>query len=445
MGAAVALLATNLACAAHATAPPSARAASPRPNVVFVLMDDLGYGDLPSYGATDVVAPNLERLAREGVRLTDNYASAPICSPTRAAFVTGRYQARCGIEGNLVSIVKYGDVGLPTSETSVARMLKASGYATGMFGKWHLGFEPQFGPNAHGFDEFFGVLDVADYYSHDTKSGVPILFDNTTRVDVPGYLTDLLTDRAVDFVDRHKGEPFFLEVPYTAVHEPYQRPDDPTDVRAKSDWSAGTRADYVAVLERADAGVGRILDALRRDGLDRDTLVIVSSDNGAVNQGSNGALAGGKHLLEEGGIRVPAIFRWPGVLPSGRVSAQPAITMDLTATILSATDTTPSRPLDGIDLLPILEGRAPQRQRELFWRTGCGDQEERAVRSGVWKYLRVGETERLVDLASDPGETADVSAAHPDVLASLRTALARWEAVVDATPKEVHVSCTGRQ
>jgi arylsulfatase A-like enzyme len=436
----VAVLATAIAlCGCGSTA---AGTAPTRPNVVLIVLDDLGYGDLPSYGAKDVRAPNLERVAAEGVRLVDNYSSAPICSPTRAALMTGRYQARCGIEGNLVSIRKTGDEGLPVSETSVARMLKSNGYATGCFGKWHLGFKPQFGPIAHGFDEFFGVLDVADYWQHETKSGVPVLVDGTTPVDVPGYLTDLLTDRAVAFVDRHADEPFFLEVPYTAVHEPYQRPDDPADVRDRADWSAGTRADFVAVLERADAGVGRILDALAAHGLDRRTLVIVTSDNGATGEGSSGPLSGGKHLLEEGGIRVPALLRWPGVLPAGAVSTEVAITMDLTATILAATGTAPSRPLDGVDLLSALEGRTAAARRPLFWRTDCGREgPERAERDGPWKYLRVGATERLFDVATDPGEQRDMSAERPDLVATMRADVARWEAEMDATPKEMHVGC----
>src|SRR5262245_54100343 len=266
-----------------------------KPNVVLIIMDDLGYGDIGSYGVRDARTPNLDRLAREGVRLTDAYANAPNCTPTRAALISGRYQQRVGLEWALESSEQ--DRGLPVTGRSLPALLKTNGYATGLVGKWHLGFKPEFGPNAHGFDEFFGFLSGAvDYYSHRRGDGTPDLFENTTPIEVPEYLTDEITRRAIRFVDKHASQPFFLEVAYNAVHWPFQtpnhRPTDPNSVpnptakgdmrlnQGPDDVNPATRQDYVKMLERADEGVGAILASLRQHGLSRNTLVIFTNDNG---------------------------------------------------------------------------------------------------------------------------------------------------------------------
>src|SRR5262245_37639572 len=426
-----------------------------KPNVVLIIMDDLGYGDLGSYGATDARTPNLDRLAREGVRLTDAYANGPVCSPTRAALISGRYQQRVGIEWALSSTTDR-DKSLPLTGTSMPALLKANGYATSLVGKWHLGFNPQIGPNAHGFDEFFGFLSCAvNYYTHRTGDGMADLFEDTTPVETPAYLTDEISRRATLFIDRHARGPFFLEVAYNAVHWPFQPPDLPASdprrtavprpqepfgdrrIMQMPDDAANpaTRADYVKILENADQGIGRILEALARNGLTQQTLVIFTNDNGGEWLSRNAPLYHRKGTLWEGGIRVPLILRWPGVLPAGQTSAQTAITMDLTRSILAATRTElPSgyRP-EGVNILPILSGQSPVTDRLLFWRIVRTERQQKAVRSGRWKMLVDGGQYLLFDLRTDPGERRDVAAEHTDIILDLKARLAEWEK--DVAPK----------
>ena len=443
----VALLAGTLAGAQRGTQ------SSPKPNVVLIIMDDIGYGDLGSYGVTDAKTPNLDRLARDGVRFTDAYANGPVCSPTRAALVSGRYQQRVGIEWALSSTTDR-DKSLPVTKTSLPALLKQNGYATGLVGKWHLGFNPQIGPNAHGFDEFFGFLSGAtNYYTHRTGDGAPDLFENTTPVETPAYLTDEISRRAMLFIDRHAREPFFLEVAYNAVHWPFQPPDLPASdprrtavprpqetlgdrkIMQMPDDAAptATRADYVKILENADRNIGKVLDALERSGLARNTLVIFTNDNGGEWLSRNAPLYHRKGTLWEGGIRVPLIMRWPGVLPTGQTSAQAAITMDLTRTILAATNTAlPSgyRP-DGVNLLPMLSGQSAPTDRLLFWRIVRTERQQKAVRSGRWKLLVDGGQYLLFDLGGDPGERHDVAAQHTDLIREMKAQLAAWEKDVD--------------
>jgi arylsulfatase A-like enzyme len=419
------------------------------PNVVLVMMDDLGYGDLGSYGAPDVRTPNIDRLAREGVRLTDAYASGAVCTPTRAALISGRYQQRVGLEWVLTVSPTDRERGLPALGTSLPALLKTNGYATGLFGKWHLGSKPEFGPNAHGFDEFYGFLGGAhSYYTNRAEiagvgPGAPDLFENTAPVEATGYLTDEITRRAVRFITRHADGPFFLEVAYNAVHWPFQPPDrPPTEAERRAgrpmrqmpdDSVAATRQDYVQMLQRADEGVGEILAALDQRGVTNNTLVVFTNDNGGEWLSRNAPLFHRKATLWEGGIRVPLIMRWPGELPPGKVSGQVAITMDITASILAATDTRPPadyRP-DGIDLLPILRGQAPLLERRLFWRWTRPDRQQRAVRFGQWKLLVDASQLLLFDLGADPGERTDLAARRPDLVATLRRLLATWEADVD--------------
>jgi arylsulfatase A-like enzyme len=280
-------------------------ASGSRPNVVLVIMDDLGYGDIGSYGVPDAKTPHLDRLAREGVRLTQAYANGPVCSPTRAALISGRYQQRVGIEWALTSTAD-PDRGLPVTGTSLPALLKKNRYATGLVGKWHLGFRPELGPNAHGFDEFFGFMGGAvDYYTHRRGDGTPDLYENTTPVENAGYLTDEITKRAASFIDRHTAGPFFLEVAYNAVHWPFQPPDLPAsdprrnDARDRrfaqmpDDPVPATRLDYVRMLERADQGVGTILAALDRNRVAQNTLVIFTNDNGGHGNHPAGRLPGG--------------------------------------------------------------------------------------------------------------------------------------------------------
>lgn len=422
-----------------------------RPNIVLILSDDLGYGDLGSYGAPEAKTPNLDRLAKQGVRFRESYANGAVCTPTRAALMTGRYQQRVGLE---VALGPDDTVNaLPKTDATLPALLKQAGYATGLIGKWHLGFRQDRGPNAQGFDEFFGLLDGAlDYYTHRTLTNAPALFENTTPVRVNGYITDVLTERAVSFIDRHASSPFFLEVAYNATHWPFQPPDDSVGSARRvaasthpamfvmrdlpSDSAARTREEYVRVLERMDQGVGAVLAALDRHQLTRNTLVIFTSDNGGEWLSRNAPFFHRKGTVWEGGIRVPLIMRWPARLPPRRVSRQVTTTMDLTASVLSAADVLPheSYPLDGVDLLPVASGARPVVERDLFWRIP----RQRAVRSGRWKLLidgpNVGDTQFfLFDLASDPGERNDLAKLHQPRVAELRTRLAAWERSVDAS------------
>ena len=441
-----------LGCAlvALAFATPAAQA-PPRPNIVMVIMDDLGYGDLGSYGAPDAKTPNIDRLAREGVKFTDFYANHANCSPTRTALITGRYQQRYGIETPL----RHDDPRqLPPSGTSLPRLLKNAGYATGLIGKWHLGAEAAAGPNRHGFDEFWGFRSGAvDYYTHNVattaavKLDPPIhdLYHNEEPTTSSAYLTDEITRRAEAFIQQRASGPFFLEVAYNATHWPYQRPDLPEGKRGWDHYrESGTREDYIAILERADQGIGRILDALDRLKLAQNTLVIFTSDNGGEWLSRNEPLFHRKSSLWEGGVRVPLLLRWPGRLAAGTISSQVGITMDLTASILAAAGVKPPdsyRP-EGIDLAGALQ-KGTAVDRTLFWRmplapgvTGTPPVTQRAVRRGSWKYIDDRGQYFLFDLRTDPGERHDVAQQHADLVRELRTLVAKWEADVDAENKE---------
>jgi arylsulfatase A-like enzyme len=401
----------------------SARAQE-RPNVVLIVADYMGYGDIGPYGATDIRTPSLDRLARSGVRFTNAYAPAPICSPSRVGLLTGRYPQRAGFNENVGGPGR--PPGLPTSETTIARPLKDSGYTTALFGKWHLGLEPAYSPNQHGFEEFFGFLDWSiDYYSHRTEAGAPGLYENGTPVEVEGYATELFTDRAVAFIERNRERPYFLYVAYNAALPPHQPPNRPDDVRSAETWFHGTREDYIEVVEALDTGIGRILDAV-----DRETLVIFTYDHGGKELGRTTPLFHGFRTLWEGGIRVPLIMSWPGKIPSGLVSEQLSINMDLSATILAAARISSNRELDGIDLIPILEGKMPPTERTLFWRTDYPAYKQRAVRRGRYKYLVDDTTYFLFDLEADIGERNNLAHRQPEILEELQDALARWEGSV---------------
>jgi arylsulfatase A-like enzyme len=397
----------------------------------------MGYADIGPYGATDIRTPRLDRLSREGVRLTDAYATAPICTPSRVALLTGRYQQRAGIERNSLKS-DATPVGLGRSEVTLARLLRDRGYATAAVGKWHLGFGPESSAVAHGFDSFFGFLDWSiDYYSHRTISGEPGLFEDAAPVERAGYTTDLFTDTAIRFIGAHASrEPFFLYLSYNAALPPMQRPGRPQDVRQRETWHASTREDYVQVVEALDAGVGRVLAALEEAGAARNTIVVFTYDHGGANLSSKRPLFHGFGTLWEGGIRVPCLIRWPERLPRGAVSSQPAILMDVTASVLATAGSSPApdRPLDGIDLFAILAGKAPPRERTFFWRMDSPVRKQKAIRRGHWKYVRDGNADLLFDVVGDPGERDDVIYKHPEVVTRLRAALAEWEAQMPPPP-----------
>jgi len=313
-------------------------------------------------------------------------------------------------------------------------MLKQGGYATGVFGKWHLGYKPEFGPNAHGFDEFFGILDWSvDYYTHKNIDGEPDMYENTKPVERQGYMTDLITERAVAFIDRHAGEPFFSYVAYNAMVPPIQPPDKPNDIRTRETWNQATREDYVRMVERVDQGVGNILKALDRNGLARDTLVVFTNDHGGQWYSRREPLFHGFGTVWEGAIRVPYLLRWPGHLLPGTVSHQPIITMDLTASILAATGAGKGQNLDGLDVLPILSGKQPPVERAFFWRVDHQGRRQKAMRKGNWKYVWDNGSEMLFDLEKDMSERHDLTYQRRDLVLELRKLVAQWEAELART------------
>ncbi len=412
---------------------------SQRPNVLFILADDLGYGDLSCYGRPDYRTAVIDELARQGVRLTSAYAAAPVCTPTRCAFVTGRYPQRLevGLQEPLTD--RHSEIGLPAGHPTLASLMKGSGYETALIGKWHLGWKAEFGPNRHGFEEFFGVLSGAtDYFTH-AANGAADLWENLAAVKRIGYLTDLLSDRAVQFVSRPRTRPFYLSLHFTAPHSPWEGPADAAidhNSHGRGPMSeGGSLAIFAAMMKSMDDGIGRVLEALQHAGLERETLVIFTSDNGGERYSYNWPFSFQKGQLWEGGIRVPAIARWPGVIPAGQSTEQAAITMDWTATILAAAGVAadPSYALDGEDLMPVCRGVRGARERSLFWRT----QTHAAARVGNWKYLNESGREHLFDLSTDPGEKADLRARQLAAFEKIKNQYLAWnQQVLPRLPAE---------
>jgi arylsulfatase A-like enzyme len=421
--------------------------------VVLVITDDMGWADLGSYGSHDVKTPHIDSLARDGVRLTDFYSNGVFCTPTRAGLIAGRYQQRYGLEVPLPNDGNPGsERGLPASGRSLPQLLKASGYATALVGKWHLGYRPQYSPRAHGFDYFFGLKSgYHDYYTHLDGKATPDLWEDERAVEATGYTTDLITDRATGFIERNAGRPFFLEVAYNAPHWPYQVPDRPSVAPGNarhvmpSDDGTSTRSDYVAMVERVDRGVGAILGTLEARGIAGTTIVIFTNDNGGEWLSDNGPLFSRKWTVWEGGIRVPALIRWPGRIPKGTVSGQVGITMDLAASILAATGTSapPDARLEGLNLFPILEGRLPQVERTLFWRTSAGNRVQKAVRHGDWKLVIDGNHTFVFDVRRDLAERDDLASHRQGIARTLRPLLADWERDVDTEAQAAGLTTPG--
>jgi len=424
------------------------RGADARPNVLFILADDLGSGDVACYGAPDIRTSAIDGLAAQGVRFTQFYSNGPECTPTRTAFLTGCYQQRAGglecaigIGGvgrydDAARLAAAGELGLPAGEGTLPRLLRDAGYDTAISGKWHLGYERKFLPDRHGFGRSFGPLGGGvDYHHHTEPGGAPMLYEDGSPIRREGYLTDLITDEAVRFLRAPRTKPFFLYVPFTAPHSPYQRHDERREKPVEPDaWDKGDRATFAAMVERMDLGVGRILRALDEAGLAANTLVVFTSDNGADPRGRNLPYSGRKGGLLEGGIRVPCVVRWPGRLPAGAVSARPGMTMDLTASILALAGVRPLRPLDGIDLLrEESEGLAPAK-RALFWRARRGNTTWRAVRDGPLKYVSKQDgaavEEQLYDIDRDPAEKEDLLAGRGPDASRLKALLSAWEVEV---------------
>ena len=429
-----------LLLAAHAAA------AQQRPNVVLIITDDLGYGDIGSYGATDIRTPNLDQLAREGARFTQFYANAPTCTPTRAGLMTGRWQQRVNLEYPLgMQRPADYDRGLTPNGRTLPHLMKNAGYATALVGKWHLGWKPEFSPIRHGFDYFFGLkAGFHDFYTHTTPdtpvSGGRDLYENDSLVAVEGYTTDLITDRSIRFIEQNARRPFFIDVAYNAPHWPYQVPDKPSVARDSArhlrpwDDSTSTRADYVQMVERLDVGVGRILATLDRLGLRENTIVIFTNDNGGEWLSRNTPFFSGKFTVWEGGLRVPMIVRWPGQIRAGIVSSQVGITMDLTRSILTAAGASlPAElKLDGIDILAIAAGGEPEQERTLYWRILNPPRRQSAIRSGDWKFVLDAGNPMLFDLRNDAGERVNLVSRHPAIVQRLFAQYSAWENEVTA-------------
>ncbi|MCB1224607.1 MAG: sulfatase-like hydrolase/transferase [Verrucomicrobiales bacterium] len=412
------------------------------PNILFILADDLGYGDLGCYGADDLKTPHLDQLAKDGVRFTSYYANGSTCSPTRAAFVTGRYQQRLGLD-NALTYQEMGR-GLPPNGQTIATDLRAKGCATGLTGKWHLGYDFERKPLQQGFDHFFGLLGGNHhYFQHMDRIGVPDLWSGNEEVRRDEYSTDLMTEDSIAFLRDHRDRPFLLYLAHPAPHFPWQGPMDRDKViePKKKSWQEGDRETYIAMVEHLDAGIGQTLAELDRLGLREKTLVVFSSDNGGHTYSRNAPLHGEKGTLWEGGIRVPCIARWPGVLKAGSEFAEPCITLDWTATFRRLAGW-PADPAieDGVDLMPALTGKEKLAERSLFWRRQSGPRrkveiEEQAVRHGPWKWLRRDGEAMLFDLETDLSETNNVIAAHPEIARQLTQAWEAWDAEMDASPK----------
>jgi arylsulfatase A-like enzyme len=412
--------------------PLTAKEPSAQPyNIVLVIADDLGYGDLGCYGSQDIKTPHIDSLAGSGVRFTSAYATASVCSPSRAGLITGRYQQRFGHEDNTGTPAYQPEhVGLPVDEATMGTVLGQCGYTTGMIGKWHLGVDRKYHPLERGFDEFFGFLTGARGYfdTRKLRSRNPLM-RGMRAVREEEYLTDAFTREAVAFISKHKNEPFFLTVSYNAIHKPHEAPEK--YIRRVDGVEGDFRKTYVAMAIALDDGVGRIVSALEANGLSDRTMIAFVSDNGARSEiAKDTPFRGGKSEHNEGGIRIPYIISAPGLIEEGKQYSAPVSSLDLLPTFLSlsgelASSDTPSKPLDGENLLPYLrDERSGEPHQFLFWRR----HQDRAARSGQWKFLKTGDgPAELYDLNSDPGERNSVAHIKPEKLKELSQAHAEWE------------------
>ena len=410
------------------------------PNIVLILVDDLGYEELGCQGNKDIPTPNIDALAKNGVRCTDGYVSAPVCCPSRAGMITGRYQTRFGHELNLIGLRnKEQGLGLPLDEKTIGDHMRSAGYATCMVGKWHLGGTAPYHPLRRGFDEFYGFLHEGHFFLPPPYSGSTLrlrvkepLYDLENpmlRGEEPivedKYLTDALTREAVATIDRHRDKPFFLYLPFNAVHSPLQATLD--DVDRFKHLPDSHRVIFAGMLASLDDAVGEVMAKLREHGLEENTLVFFLSDNGgptAELTSSNLPLRGGKGNVYEGGVRVPFIVQWKDRLPAGKVYEQPVSALDILPTALAAAGAKAPDNLDGVDLVPYLTGKKRSAPHDtLFWRYNG----QKAIRKGKWKLIRdlpprLGKRVQLFDLENDIAEENDLSEKHPEVVAELTAA-----------------------
>jgi arylsulfatase A-like enzyme len=428
-----------------------------RPNIIFIVADDLGFADLGCYGGRDApfgnVSPIIDALAARGLRFTDGYANSPVCSPTRFALMTARYQYRLrGAAEEPINSKAEGNekLGLPPSHPTLPSLLRDVGYRTALIGKWHLGFAPHFGPLKSGYDEFFGPMaGGVDYFTHCASNGTHDLWIDEALQPHEGYLTDLISRKTVVFINEHaaeskKNRPFFASVHYTAPHWPWETRDDAHTAPQVSNnlfhLDGGSVETYQRMIHHMDEGIGWIVDALRANDLLDDTLIVFTSDNGGERFSDNWPHVGGKMDLTEGGIRVPYVAHYPRMIAAGGVSAQHCLTMDWSATMLALGRAKPHADftLDGVDLSPTLRDPKHTFARPLHWRMNHRGQ--RALRIGAMKYLRVEENDYLFNVEHDARERANLAHREPETLSHLRAQWEAWNATMPAIPDDATVS-----
>jgi arylsulfatase A-like enzyme len=422
-----------------------------RPNLVFILADDLGYADLGCNGARadEPVSPNLDRLAARGLRFRHGYSNSPVCSPTRFALITGRWQYRLrGAADEPLTGKARGDkvIGIAPQHPTLPSLLRDAGYVTALFGKWHLGYPPHFGPLKSGYQHFFGTLSGGiDYFSHMDSAGTRDLWESDQPSESAGYLTDLISDRVVRFIESQPDDaPFLASVHFTAPHWPWETRADAAESRRIGKGirhtDGGSLRTYQQMVREMDEGIGRIVDGLERRGMLDDTLIVFTSDNGGERFSDTWPFVGQKMDLLEGGIRVPLLACWPRRIAAGAVTDTPVLTMDWTATLLAAAGVAsdPQYPLDGMSLLPLFDNPGWAPDRDLYWRTA--HRRQRALRRGTKKYLRVDGHEYLFDLQADARERANLANRYPALLAELRSAWEAWDSSLPPVPADAQVT-----
>lgn len=400
-----------------------------KPNIILIMADDMGYGDIGCFGSKSIKTPVLDKMAANGIKFIDYHSNGAVCTPTRAALLTGNYQQRTGLEGVINAQIDKRIYGIADSEVTMGEIFQKSGFQTGIFGKWHLGYQPEFNPTHHGFNEFYGyVSGNVDYISHLDGIGRYDWWHNTDTCFDKGYVTDLITNQALKFIESNKNNPFLLYLPHEAPHFPYQGRNDKADRLSGSKFEMlSSRSDkkqaYKEMIEIMDENIGRVLQKLKDLNLEQNTLVFFCSDNGATEMGSNGDLNGFKGSLWEGGHRVPAIAYYPGKISPGKISDSPILSMDILPTLLSMAGISNNIKFDGEDFSQLLFSEKERKKRPLFWRF----QNQWAVRIGNWKYLKIKEKEYLFDLNKDLGETTNLKDENPAKLKEFKTLLKDWE------------------
>jgi len=404
-----------------------------KPNVIIIMADDLGYGDLSCYGSETIQTPNIDSLSEHGLTFTDYHSNGSVSTPTRAALLTGRYQQRSGLEGVIYVRGETRQTGMSPSEVTFAEVLKDAGYTTGIMGKWHLGYRKKFNPVHQGFDEFYGyVSGNIDYHSHYDNAGIYDWWHNLDSIKEEGYVTDLITDHSVDFIREHRDEPFLLYIPHESPHVPFQSRDDTGYRYPGKEFSylgpvEDQQTTYKEMVEIMDEGIGRVMQTLKDLNLEKETFVFFCSDNGA-RFGSNGGLRGDKGSLWEGGHRVPAVAYWKGKIEPGSTD-ELAVSFDLFPTILSVTNTKKSDTLelDGIDLSPLLFQSEELPERTVVWRY----RGQQAVRKGQWKLMITESDTLLFDLETDLDESDDLAPENPGKVDELLNEYNQWKQDVE--------------